>query len=317
MPIKKKFASHPARVLAGACLVILIVLLVAAFTASIERVAERSALTLQAAPVYAATPDDQGQVIFEQKCQGCHTIGGGRTVGPGLKGITGRRDREWLVRFIVSPDQLIAQGDPLAKQLAAEYDLPMPNLGLSDDEVHRVLAYIEAQSETEQNASSSAGETVISPKQSAEKSAPLLVGNASVGRDIFTGKIRLQNGGVSCISCHNIDGIGAFGGGTVGKDLTASYSNLGEMGVTSVMRTAPFPLMKAVYAERPLTDDEITHLATFLQETSRGEPAPGRGSGIFIVISIVGCLIIVGILQLLWRRRLSGVRQPLVKGGSK
>ncbi len=58
MSMKGSFVSHPARVLAGACLVILTVLLVAAVTTPIEREAGTSVLTLQAAPVYAATSDD-------------------------------------------------------------------------------------------------------------------------------------------------------------------------------------------------------------------------------------------------------------------
>ncbi len=110
MSIKGKFASHPSMILTGVTLVILMVLLVAAFTLSIEREERRSASTLQVSSVYAATPGGQGQAIFEQKCQGCHSIGGGQIVGPDLKGVTSRRDRDWLISFITSPDQLIAQG---------------------------------------------------------------------------------------------------------------------------------------------------------------------------------------------------------------
>ncbi|MBI4607901.1 MAG: cytochrome c [Candidatus Rokubacteria bacterium] len=37
----------------------------------------------------------EGQAIFQEKCVSCHTIGGGRLVGPDLQGVTARRDREW------------------------------------------------------------------------------------------------------------------------------------------------------------------------------------------------------------------------------
>ncbi len=146
MSIKGRFASHPGMILTGVTLVMLIVLSVAAFTASIEREGTRSASTLQVSSVYAATPGGQGQAIFEQSCKSCHSIGGGRLVGPDLKSVTERRERDWLIRFIVSPDELIAQGDPLAKQLVEEYGIPMPNMGLSQSEAEEVLAYIEAQS---------------------------------------------------------------------------------------------------------------------------------------------------------------------------
>ena len=90
---------------------------------------------------------EPGQAIFDQKCISCHSIGGGRIVGPDLKGVTEQRDRDWLIRFIVSPEKLIAQGDPLAERLVQEYDgISMPNMGLSESEAEEVLAYIEAQS---------------------------------------------------------------------------------------------------------------------------------------------------------------------------
>ena len=41
-----------------------------------------------------------GKSLFEQKCSACHTIGGGRLVGPDLKGVTETRSQEWLTNFI-------------------------------------------------------------------------------------------------------------------------------------------------------------------------------------------------------------------------
>ena len=109
--------------------------------------------TPQSPPLPVTTTlTDPGQAIFEQKCKSCHSIGDGRIVGPDLKGITEREERDWLIRFIVSPDELIAQGDPIAKQLVEEYGIPMPNMGLSEPEAEEVLAYIEAQSRGEPNA---------------------------------------------------------------------------------------------------------------------------------------------------------------------
>ncbi len=306
----RKLTSHPSMILIGVALVMLIVLSVAAFTTSIEGEGRRTVFTAQVSSVYAATPGGQGQAIFEEKCQGCHSIGGGRLVGPDLKGVTSRRDRDWLISFITSPDQLIAQEDPLANQLVQEYGIAMPNLGLSEQEAEEILAYIETQSGS-QAASSQAEEqpTLL---------AADTTGDAAKGRDIFTGSIPLRNGGAACISCHNVDGIAALGGGAVAKDLTGAYSNLGEAGLTSVLKAAPFPLMKAIYGARPLEDDEVTNLLAFLGETSDTEQlTSGQSPLIFIVIGIAGLLLIITILQIVWRGRLSGVRQSLVKGGPK
>ncbi len=188
--------------------------------------------------------------------------------------------------------------------------MAMPNLGLSEQEAEEVLAYIEAQSGS-QAASSQAEEQ---PTLLAADTA----GDAAKGRDIFTGSIPLKNGGAACISCHNVDGIAALGGGAVAKDLTEAYSNLGETGLTSVLKAVPFPLMNAIYEVRPLEDDEVTNLVAFLRETSdTQQPTSGQSPLTIIVIGIAGLLLIVIILQIIWRGRLSGVRQSLVRGGSK
>ncbi|MEW6001383.1 MAG: cytochrome c, partial [Nitrospirota bacterium] len=92
-----------------------------------------------------ASSVDRGKVIFE-KCLPCHTIGGGKNVGPDLKGVTERREREWLINFILSPQKMIRSGDPIASSLVKEYgNILMPNPGLSKEEVVAVLSYIESQ----------------------------------------------------------------------------------------------------------------------------------------------------------------------------
>ncbi len=311
MLIKRKLTPPSGLILTGGVLIILIFLLATALGTLTEGEARGDILISQSSPLpVTTTPTEQGQAIFIQKCFGCHSIGGGGIVGPDLKDVTERRERDWLLRFIVSPDKLIAQGDPIAKQLVEQYGIVMPNMGLSEQEAEQVLAYIEAQSGEPQSSPS--------PEQDTGKSTPSPTGDTSVGRDIFTGKIPLQNGGAACISCHNVSGIGALGGGSVGKDLTQAYSTLGEQGLTSILETTPFPIMKEIYAEKSLTDDEIAHLVAFLQETSSGgSVTPVQSPLAFIIISVVGLLLIAGIFQFLWRKRLSGVRQPLVKGELK
>jgi mono/diheme cytochrome c family protein len=269
------------------------------------------ASSVQTPPLSAITTlAEQGQAIFDQKCMSCHSIGGGRLVGPDLKGVTERRDRDWIIQTIVFPEQLIAQEDPITDQLIEEYGIPMPNMGLSEPEAEEVLAYIEAQSR--------GGQSSSSPGEDAAESTPVSAGNATIGWDIFIGKTSLQNGGAACISCHNVSGTGSFGGGTVGKDLTEAYATFGQSGIASILKTAPFPIMKEIYTAKPLTGDEIAHLMAFLQEVGiKGQPKPAQNRLVFILVSVVGFLVIIGIFQLIWRRRLSGVRQPMVKGGSE
>jgi len=51
---------------------------------------------------------DRGQYTFANHCAACHTIGRGDHLGPDLLGVTAARDRDWLTRFIVAPDQVRA-----------------------------------------------------------------------------------------------------------------------------------------------------------------------------------------------------------------
>jgi protein SCO1/2 len=87
----------------------------------------------------------RGKAVFDQKCTACHTIGGGKTVGPDLKGVTAQRDRAWLVEFVSNPDAVFARNDPIAVKLKAEFGgVAMPNLGVTPAQADDVLRYIES-----------------------------------------------------------------------------------------------------------------------------------------------------------------------------
>ena len=86
---------------------------------------------------------DKGRMLFDQKCAPCHTIGGGKKIGPDLQGVTERRKREWLIRWIDNPGELIASGDSVAGELVKGYAIKMPSSGLSKEEIGDVLSYLE------------------------------------------------------------------------------------------------------------------------------------------------------------------------------
>ena len=89
---------------------------------------------------------DPGQHLFQTRCAACHTLGQGDRMGPDLRGVTARRDRAWLARFIATPDQLLAEGDPIATELFAQYkQVQMPNLRLGEADVAILLKYLEEQ----------------------------------------------------------------------------------------------------------------------------------------------------------------------------
>jgi protein SCO1/2 len=89
----------------------------------------------------------KGQTLFRNQCATCHTLGQGDRLGPDLLGVTTRRERDWLARYIASPDEMRARKDAAAVELAAKYpNFPMPNVGLTREEVGDLLDYLKAQS---------------------------------------------------------------------------------------------------------------------------------------------------------------------------
>jgi protein SCO1/2 len=86
-----------------------------------------------------------GEPLFLKACAGCHTIGGGDRVGPDLSGISRRRQRDWLTRFIADPDKMRKAKDPIALALSAKFPVVrMPGLGVSEDEAADLVTYIES-----------------------------------------------------------------------------------------------------------------------------------------------------------------------------
>jgi len=50
----------------------------------------------------AAWTQDAGEQVFNTTCFACHTIGGGRLIGPDLAGVHEKRSQEWLEKFVKS-----------------------------------------------------------------------------------------------------------------------------------------------------------------------------------------------------------------------
>ncbi|NIP37609.1 MAG: cytochrome c [Candidatus Dadabacteria bacterium] len=88
------------------------------------------------------TAEQTGESLFTDKgCAACHTIGKGKLAGPDLLGVTERREIEWLKKWLKNPDTMVMT-DPIAKEMLKEYFVPMPNQGLSDDEIEILINYL-------------------------------------------------------------------------------------------------------------------------------------------------------------------------------
>ena len=88
-----------------------------------------------------------GEYLFASRCSACHSLGQGDKMGPDLLGVTTRRERTWLLRYIQVPDQVLASGDPIAKALNQKYqNARMPNVSLGGADVAAIVSYLETQS---------------------------------------------------------------------------------------------------------------------------------------------------------------------------
>ena len=70
---------------------------------------------------FASSGPVEAKGIFRKRCMACHTFGKGIKVGPDLKGVTDRRQREWLLNFIRSSSNVIQSGDRVATRLFVEF----------------------------------------------------------------------------------------------------------------------------------------------------------------------------------------------------
>jgi cytochrome c2 len=98
---------------------------------------------VDAVPVDASGGDAKlGEQLFKANCASCHKLYKDAT-GPMLHGVTERREREWLYKWIVNSAELIASGDQQAVELYNEWGQRNMNAfpQLSNTDIDNILAY--------------------------------------------------------------------------------------------------------------------------------------------------------------------------------
>jgi mono/diheme cytochrome c family protein len=193
---------------------------------------------------------------------------------------------------------MIAKKDPIAVELLKKYNgMEMPNLGLSAAEVDNIIAFL--------GAGGGGG--------SSAAAAPALKGDAEKGKEFFTGNERFANGGPPCMACHSTGGLGAFGGGHLGPDLTDVSKRLGgASGLSAWLAGLPTPTMKAVWTKQPPTPQERADVAAFLAQEGL---AVRTASAIWQLAGLtgLGAAILLLLAGFRWRNRLKyGVRRPMM-----
>lgn len=249
--------------------------------------------------------------FFQRNCASCHTIGGGKLAGPDLKNVSQRQDAAWLTRFIADPKGVIDSGDAYAQKLLKDangvYMPPVP--GITQDTIAKLLNLIKVESAKEK--SRFAG-TQISDR-------PLTAADVTRGRDLFTGRASFKSGAPACMGCHTVDGLGGFGGGRLGPDLTDVYSRLeGRKALGAWLAMPPGVTMQPIYAEHGLEGDEVLAMVAYLKNAAEtGRPGEDRGVLGFFLSSVGGLVLVLVVFDFVWRKRFRSVRRRLVEGATR
>lgn len=278
----------------------------------IARTALLAVFALCAATATAAAQEEdiseETVAFFQQNCTSCHTIGGGRLAGPDLKGVTERRDEDWLSRFVVDPKAMIDSGDAYAQALLKDANgAYMPTIpGLSKDRALKLVRLVAFESTKEK--SRFVGLQV--------SDRPLTAVDVERGRRLFEGRDAFAAGAPACISCHEVSGTEGFGGGRLGPDLTDVFSRLeGRKALAAWLGAPPSLTMQPVFKDRSLEGEEVLALVAYLKSTAEtGRPDPARGSLAFLIAGVAGLAGVLVAFDLVWRRRFRAVRRPLVRG---
>jgi len=195
--------------------------------------------------------------IFNQRCTACHTFGKGVKVGPDLKGVTARRQRPWLLKFVRSSQQVIAGGDKTANDLFRTFKRQrMPDwTDLTPQDVNAILDWLAVDGPDQ--------------KPADERDAELATAaDVTRGRALFAGRAPLASGGLTCAACHAVRDNGHRAGGTLGPELTDTYVKYRDRALTLQLRHPCTPRQPELGSGRYLEPDEAFALKAYLREVA-------------------------------------------------
>lgn len=121
-----------------------------------------------------------GEKLYKANCAACHKLDK-KLIGPALKGITEKREQEWLIAWIKDNNALVASGDKLAKEVQDSNPAVMiayPQF--SDQDVIDILEYTK-------------GKPAVKAAEVAQEVDP----GIALGKKIFKAQ---------CAACHKLEG---------------------------------------------------------------------------------------------------------------
>ena len=228
-------------------------------------------------------------MMKKNDCLACHQVET-KLVGPAFKEIANR----------YKPDATQDLMNSVIKGSTGKWGStampPHPNL--TSDEVKKIIEGI----------LSLVGESTKSETKSEPLTEPAQKGSLDdIQRwaRLFQGIHRFVSAGPACNSCHHVKNDAIIGGGVLAQDLTEVFTRLGKPGIRTVLNNLPFPVMEQAYKDKPLTEDEITAIVSFLQHADEQkfyQQPRDYGWGLFFA-GVSGAFILFGFFFIVGRSR--------------
>ncbi|MBI5599328.1 MAG: hypothetical protein HY890_06260 [Deltaproteobacteria bacterium] len=150
-----------------------------------------------------------------------------------------------------------------------------------------------------------AAQAVVPPGAAPEEAAaqPEIAGsgNYKAGEDLYTGRVRLKNGGPPCISCHTAGNPGTFGGGTLGPNLTKVWEQKFFLIDANWINSEGVPVMGAIFSRKNITPEEVEDLKAFFSVAARQEYNPGTSR--FVSGGVIGTIALLIFFSIVWGNR--------------
>ena len=208
-----------------------------------------------------------GESVFNLHCSVCHAADGGGGIGPNLTDeywLHGGSIKNifWVIKYGVPDKGMISwqrQLSPIGIRDVASYIItlggtspanPKEPQGKLHDETAPVVI-------PEKPAVTDMRSTITTVSDT--------MNNIQIGRGLFSGSIRLMNGGPGCITCHHVTEDMLPAGALIAPDLTNVYSRLDEKTIMKYATNPYHPTMQEAYKEKPVIKEEVTCLISFFE----------------------------------------------------
>ena len=153
--------------------------------------------------------------LYNLQCVGCHSLGGGDGVGPDLAGISLKRERDWIFRWLEDTETML-ETDPIGQELLEQYTIPMPQFPLTEENINLLLNMFEQ-----------FDRSYIATNQIENQELEITIDEWTIAREQY------QN---HCASCHGSD---RQGNEAIPSLLPEQMTNLGATAIRTSLAQNP------------------------------------------------------------------------------